>query len=80
MPRVGKAKRLRRYWRRVYRARDAAHYRELQESFVAFMRERGIAGTVSADHRGVTIVGGTDWAAAESDPVTDIRAALGESQ
>lgn len=57
MPRVAKDRRLRRQARL---ARRSESFQQLARTFVEFMAERGIAGTVSCDGSGVTITGGTE--------------------
>lgn len=63
MPRVAKAKRLRRRARIARRwergaAWESARYAELAARMVAYMRDNGLAGIVSYDADGVTVSDG----------------------
>lgn len=67
MPRVGKAKRLRRQARLARGVRRRVDYAELAERFRVFMAERGLGGTVVHDETGVTIVGGDAMRGRDAD-------------
>jgi len=58
MPRVGKAKRLRRRARLERNATRREDYQELAERFRAHMAAHGLGGIISVDDNGVTIRGG----------------------